>query len=60
MPKQHEGDRREGRAETAVCEHCGRYIAEVHGAWVDAGTTDLVFCHDQDETPDNLRHWPKS
>ncbi len=38
------------------CQHCGVAIEQdgVYG-WVDAGT-ELVYCHDQDETQDGIRH----
>lgn len=48
----------------AVCKHCGIDIERAEpdaSTWVDAGTgpaARLVFCNDQDETHDGIRHEP--
>lgn len=45
-----------GRSESETCAHCGVPIENYRGRWVDAGTDDLVYCTDQDETHDGIRH----
>lgn len=41
------------------CGYCGRTIEQdEYGIWQDAGSFGLVYCHDQDETHDGLRHLP--
>jgi hypothetical protein len=43
-----------------ACMTCGQPIewSETYDAWVDAGSTSLVYCNDQDETHDGQRHEP--
>ena len=56
-------------SQTRTCETCGREVElDEDDQWVDADTTGvdhayqglgggrLVFCHDQDETHDGVRH----
>lgn len=47
-------------AQKATCRHCGEPIANtVSWGWSDADTPGLVFCTDQDETHDGIRHEPE-
>lgn len=43
-----------------TCMHCAADIEQTADgeAWVDKGTVSLVFCTDQDETHDSVRHAP--